>query len=336
MPRIDRRAMIATVVAVVVLLSAGMLGAQLGDETTAAPPVVTAPTAPTVPTTPTTTQAAPSATSSASGESPATGTLFGAAFQTDRGESYEAGLQRTDAALGGLDFVRVFYKQEPEAWPGKAPNRNVVVSFKLDPRAVVAGAYDETMRNWFATAPRDYDVYWVYWHEPENDIEDGAFTAEEFKAAFVHLDELADEADNPRLSSAVVFQSFTLRPESGRAWRDYYPGDAVDVVAWDVYNRVARNPENPYASPAELFDGPREVSESLGKKWAVAELGSELAPGDDGSRRAQWLRDAGEYIKQNKAVFVAYFDFAWNGGQDDYKLRDQPSLQAWRDVSAAG
>lgn len=272
------------------------------------------------------------ATLTGSGSPVATGpTQFGAAFQQEPGETYEEALARTDETIGPLDVVRVFYQGEPDPWPGKAPDRHVVVSFKLEPRAVTAGLYDQAMTGWFAAAPRDQDVTWVYWHEPEDDIERGEFTAEEFRAAFAHLAGLADQAGNPRLRSALVLMSYTLRPPSGREWRDYYPGDdVVDVFAWDVYNRRTDG----YSSPEELLDRPRQVAESVGKPFAVAELGSKLAQGDDGQARAQWLLDLGDYALAHGARFVCYFDFVWNDGADDYRLDDEPSAAAWRQLTA--
>jgi hypothetical protein len=257
-------------------------------------------------------------------------TRYGASFQTRPGESYQSALARTDKTLGRLDLVRVFYPRAPQPWPGKAPGRDLVVSFKLAPQLVVAGRFDAKMKAWFAGAPKNHDIYWSYWHEPENDIEAGSFTAAEYKAAFEHLDQLAEKAGNKRLRSTVILQSYSTRPASGRNWRDYVPDPgSVDVLAWDVYNRDP----NQYTSPAELLNGPVRASESIGKPFAVAEIGGALVAGDDGSGRAAWLRSVGAYLKRQGAVFVAYFDFSWNGGADDYRIRDAPSVDAWKDIS---
>lgn len=284
--------------------------------------------------TPPATGSAPSAdpVPSARPPSSASSTLFGAAYRVTREEPEDVALARTDELLGRLDVVRVFNEDFPVPWPGKAPGRNVVVSFKLPPEQVTAGVHDEAMTAWFREAPDDVDVHWSYWHEPEDDIEDGVFTAEQYRAAFAHLQELAREAGGPRLRSALILQSYTTRPESGRDWRDYYPGDeAVDVFAWDVYNRPER--EGGYSPPAQLMGAQVDASRSVGKPFAVAELGSVLAEGDDGSGRAQWLREVGDYLKAQDAVFVTYFDLAFNGGRDDYRLRDAASLEAWKDVT---
>lgn len=259
-------------------------------------------------------------------------TRFGASFQLRRGESYADGLARTETSLGRLEVVRVFYPGPPAKWPGKAEGRSVIVSFKLDPERVLAGRYDDRMRTWFAATPRDVDVYWVYWHEPEDDVEGGDMTAGEYRHAFARLNRLAQEAANPRLRSTLVLMSWTLQEESGRDWRDYYPGDdAVDVFAWDVYNRPTLDVD--YRNPADLFDGLRKVSASVGKPWGIAELGSVRVSGDDGTHRAAWLRAAGDYLVRHDAAFVAWFHFSWNGGEDDYRLLDAPSLAAWRGMT---
>lgn len=257
---------------------------------------------------------------------------YGASFQLRSGESPSHALSRTDQTLGRLDLVRVFYPGPPDPWPGKAPGRNVVVSFKLDPAEVVAGQFDAQMREWFASAPRVADVYWCLWHEPEDDIAAGAFTAAQFTAAFEHLDKLADAVENPRLRSTVILQSYSTRAASGRDWRTYLPDPAnVDVLAWDVYNRASR--QGQYSSPGALLDAPRRAAESVHRPFAVAELGSALARGDDGTGRAAWLRSMGGYLSQHHAVFVSYFDFSWNGGRDDYRLQDGPSVAAWKHIS---
>ncbi len=149
-------------------------------------------------------------------------TLFGAAFQRKSGESYREALARADRSLG-LEVVRVFYLGAPQAWPGVAPGHDVVVSFKLPPDAVLSGEHDEQMSTWFRTAPKDRTVYWVYWHEPEDDSETGQFTPEEFRQAFAHLDALADRADNPALLSTVVLMSYSLDPQSKRELEPVVP-----------------------------------------------------------------------------------------------------------------
>lgn len=279
------------------------------------------------------TSAAPVATVGSPGTAAAApgGTVFGASFQRQRGERYPVALGRVEAALD-LRLVRVFYPGLPDPWPGKAPGRDVVVSFKIDPAEVLDGVHDDYMREWFREAPTDQSVHWVYWHEPENDTEDGSFEPEEFRDAYAHVAALADEVGRDDLRATVVLMSYSLDPDSGREWQDWFPpAESVDVLAWDVYNRGRG--ETFYAEPAELFGPLREASESVGKPYAVAEFASPLAPGDDGEERARWITASGCYLAATDAEFAAWFDFVWNDGADDYRLADAPSLTAWRGLN---
>jgi len=259
------------------------------------------------------------------------GTLFGASVWRNPGETYAAALARSDRRYGGLDMVRVFYPGAPAPWPGLAgvPNRPVSVSFKLPPAAVAAGAYDALMLAWFRAAPDDRDTYWTYYHEPEDNVKAGEFSAADYRAAWRRLASLADQAGNPRLRSALVLMCFTLQKASGRDWRDYYPGtDVIDVMAWDCYSYASK--KGGYIAPEVIFDSVVGLSRSLGKPFAITEFGSAVAVGDDGSGRAAWLRRTGRHLESQGAVFVAYFDSPVN---DEYRLLDPASQAAWREFA---
>ncbi len=203
----------------------------------------------------------------------------------------------------------------------------VVVSFKASPQRVISGELDGFFRDWFASAPRDRDVYWTNFHEPEDNIEEGAFTAAEYRGAFRRLAALASEAANPRLKATTIWMCYDLRPRSGRDWIDYYPGsDVVDVMAWDCYNNRG-SANGVYLPPAELLDALRTASAVMGKPWGLAEYGSQLAPGDDGTGRAQWLLDSAAFARAHAALWVSYFDAKHRA---DYRLLDEPSRAAWR------
>jgi hypothetical protein len=256
--------------------------------------------------------------------------LCGASFEREGGEDFGDALHRTDQLFGGLNIVRVFYQGLPDPWPGRPDTggRPVVVSFKAPPSEILSRSLDGQLRAWFATAPPDRDVYWVYFHEPEDDIEVGAFSAEEYRAAWARLRAIADEAGNPRLRATLVLMAWTLDVASGREWQDYYPGrDVVQVLAWDVYNRGAD--DGRYDDPTRMFARSIEVTAAEGLAYGVAETGSVLVGGDDGSRRAEWLRAVTAHLTRAGALWVAYFDHDWPTG--DYRLRDEAGVRAWRD-----
>ncbi|GII79764.1 hypothetical protein Sru01_47460 [Sphaerisporangium rufum] len=265
------------------------------------------------------------------------GTLCGASFQPESGETRQQALAREDAKFGGLDSARVFFSGLPESWPLKVDygKRPLVVSFKGDADDHVAGKYDATMRKWFADAPRDRDIYWVYYHEPEQEIRDGMFTAAQYRKAWQHLAKLAEEADNPRLHATQVLMQWSLEAGSKRNWRDYYPGDGVlDVLAWDVYNHPDTAAKGIYRTPADILDKVVTANKSVGLPMGVAELGSPLAAGDaDGTKRAQWVRAMNAYLAGHGSKWNMWFDLNWPDG--DYRLRDQPGIAAWKEFCAA-
>jgi hypothetical protein len=264
---------------------------------------------------------------------PSGGTLCGASFTNETsGETYQQALKRIDGYYNGLEMVRIFYPGKPGAWPGKlnVDRRPIVVSFKFPPAEVVAGRHDAVMRDWFASAPRDQDVFWTYYHEPEQEITNGVMTSAAYKAAWKRLRSLADQADNDRLSATLILMGWSLSPSSGRNWRDYYPGrDVVQVLGWDIYNPPTQVAKGQYLNPAELYKRVVETSRAEDLPFGIGETGSYLAKGDAGAGRAAWLRKVAAHLGGEGALFVAYFDLKWPSG--DFRLRDQASVAAWRE-----
>lgn len=274
---------------------------------------------------------------SASATQQAAGPLCGASFAPESaGESYQQAFERVDGYYG-LESVRVFYPGLPDPWPGKldAGKRTLTVSFKATPQEITGGEHDQRLREWFADAPRDRDIYWSYFHEPEDNISDGEFTAGQYRAAWQHLSGLAAEAGNPRLRATLILMEWSANPGSGRDWRDYYPGARhVDVLGWDAYNQITGETTK-YRPADEIFGSAVSASEDAGKPFAIAETGSALATGDSGADRAAWLREVGDYLTERGALWVQYFDLDYTEhGHSDYRLRDEAGKRAWREFCA--
>lgn len=257
--------------------------------------------------------------------------LAGASVQLRTGETYAQGLARADRTYGPLEMVRVFYTGLPPSWAGSrvdVANRTVVVSFKALPLDVLSGKHDAQLSAWFASAPRTRDTYWVYYHEPEDNIAAGNFTATDYRAAWRHLAGLANRTGNSRLHATLVLMCYSVNPSSGRNWRDYYAGgDIIDVLGWDCYNFGRKKGE--YASPASIYAKSIEVSRAAGKPFGYAETGSVLLPEDTGAGRAAWLRSIGAYLSSQNPLWVSYFDSMLSV---DFRLLDQPSQQAWQGI----
>jgi hypothetical protein len=255
---------------------------------------------------------------------PNSGTMFGASLDLANGGGFSQALAAQDSRFGKLGVVRVFYPGLPAAWASRPElaNRTSVVSFKLNPADVLSGANDSRLLNWFNTAPRSAQVYWSYWHEPENDKQ---LNLAQYRAAWQHITALSRRANNPNLHATLILMGYTVHQGSGRDWHDYYPGSAsVDVMGWDVYNTGAK--KGKYTDPASLYGPVAAVARSVGKPWGIAETASKVV--DSTSARASWLRSTTSYLDGAGAQFVAYWDVNANGGS--YKLTDQPGISAWR------
>jgi hypothetical protein len=241
--------------------------------------------------------------------------------------SYEEGI------IGPMHSVRVFYPGAPAKWPGNAGNvnRTVIVSFKFRPSQILSGSEDSTMLSWFNNAPRDRDIYWVYYHEPEDDIQSGAFTMADYRAAWTRLAGLAKQANNARLHATLVLMQWTLSKNSGRNWLNYYAGsNVIDALGWDVYNLDFKKGAGDYESPNNLIPPIVAASASVGKPWGIAELGGALLKSDSsGSQRAAWLKNLLTLTAGNHALWTTYFDLDWQNGAYDYRIRDASTKAVW-------
>lgn len=255
-------------------------------------------------------------------------TLFGTTVWQAPGETRRDALARVDSAYGPIAVVRVFSPWLPPSWAELEESlgpRPLVVSFRLPPAVILSGRADAHLGEWFRAAPTDRDTYWVYFHEPEDDVERGAFTPQEFVAAWTHIERLSRAAGNPRLKATVVLMCWTVSDHSGRDWRHYLPdAAALDVLAWDCYAKGAEAAS--YADVNALLDPARRASEDAGAGWGIAELGARLSPVTDGGDRARWLEAVGAYACRHEARFVTYFDAPVGG---EFRLADEPSVRAW-------
>ena len=272
----------------------------------------------------------PSSTPTKSTPTASGDTLFGASvFQGSR--TWTDALDDSHEAYGGMEVVRVFYPGLPSGWPGRAGDvdGSIVVSFKAPPADILAGKHDALLSNWFRTAPTDREIWWSYFHEPEDNVEDGHFTAQQYRDAFRRIAGLANAANNPKLHNTVILMCWTVNPRSGRTFANFFPGtDVVETIGWDCYSSSSSTAA--YYRPEDMYSRAIATTRDLGLEFGIAETGSLKAGFDpDGSKRAEWLRSVGRFLGEQDASFVCYFDSTIGG---EFRLLDEPSRQAWHDV----
>jgi hypothetical protein len=239
-------------------------------------------------------------------------------------------LARDTAEFGRLGIYRVYYTGLPKsnAWTTGLPAANksaVIVSFKALPNTILSGADDAVLKQFFDTAPTGHPIYYVYYHEPEDNINAGQFTAAAYRSAWVHIVGLANAAHNPDLHSTLTLMAYDLRPASHRNWRDYMPpGNVISTIAWDAYPPGARQ----LTPPAQFMAPEIAVSKAAGLPFGFAEFGV-----TDLSGRPGWLTQVGDYLMKSGALFGSLFD-STPPGSPDLTITDSPSETAWRNIVA--
>ena len=290
-------------------------GGQPTTTVTASAPVVSAPAAPT---------ASPSVVRK--------GILFGASLNlANGGGSFDSALASQDKKYGKLGIIRVFYPGFPASFAShpQLNTRPSIISFKVPAKEILSGAYDAKFKAWFASAPKNTDVFWTYWHEPEND----GLNLADYRAAWARLAKLSHATNNSHLHATLILMGWTLREHSGRNWKDYYAGNSsIDVLAFDIYNTGVKNSGN-YKTADKLYSLAAATAKSVGKPWGLAETATLLARGDStGTGQAAWLRANTQFLIDNGASFAAYFDTLMPGG--DFRLTKAPAVAAWSQAVA--
>ena len=206
-----------------------------------------------------------------------------------------ANLTRTTAQFGHMPIVRVYFPGLPGryAWTSIAGvNKSaVIVSFKARPAAILSGADDARLRQFFATAPRGRPIYYSYFHEPEDNIARGQFTAAAYRAAWKHIAALADAAGNPYLHATLILMSYDLVPGSAPELEGLPARAAGSSACWaGMPTRSAARPTCTRGRPPRRasWGRPSPPRAASGLPYGFAEFGLSTAHGQAGLAEAAW------------------------------------------------
>lgn len=249
-------------------------------------------------------------------------TRWGSSIWVWPGETKPQALARTQKAIGPLEVVRHFAPGIPvrPTWTGDLP---LHISFKAPPAEVLTGRHDAALRAFFPTL-RDGEA-WTWQHEPEDDIERGEFTAQQFRDGWRRIAAIA-RTSGRRLLAVPVLMEWTLQAASSRNWRDYYPGDdVVDALGWDAYLLKGRK-------ISDVFTRPRAIAAETGKPYLIAETGVADDQVPAGMTRAQALtalaRDLATVAP--RPLSVTYFDAPVGANSKLWPIsRDAAASAAW-------
>ena len=180
-------------------------------------------------------------------------------------------------------------------------------------------------------------IYWEFngtWMPWSKDADGSLLTTTEFKTLWLRtINKLREGGAFPKAS--VVWcpaAGYYNRPNASLDAKASYPGDAyVDWVCADGYNNLG---DGVWREFKDLFHLPQNVEADFrGRKpFLVGETGTK-EDGADSTRKANWFRNARNYIETSMPglVGLAYFDVAYSDG--DWRIgTSDASRQGWRDL----
>jgi hypothetical protein len=248
----------------------------------------------------------------------------GVSLHREPGEDYHAAYVRRTKDWGiSPEMVRIYYPGIPTGpWPAfhDAPT---VVSFKVpDFPTLFSGGYDQALTNFFNHIPNDGQPHYVaFFHEPEDDIARGTFTADEFRNAYAYVEQLLERgnlAETKDISFGLILMGWTAQPQSARQLADYLPTTTPDFIGWDVYPGVSAD------DVKAKFGAVMDVSQQVG----VAETFiTETAPPawTTQQERAEWIPMAIQVARDLNFDGLMYFDSTVGG---DFRLTSPDAWEA--------
>lgn len=231
---------------------------------------------------------------------------------------------RVSTYLGTPQVYRMFYSGAP---PSNFVGSNadfgppVVVSFKLTPASVISGSQDSLLNSFFGSIPTNRRVWWSYHHEPEDEIESGAYTAVDYRAAWEHIIALAPKRST--LRATLILMTYSLYKPS-RNIPDYVP-NGLDVLAWDSYLTVNTQTVNGVVNASKAW------SDSYGLGYAIAETsvaGDRYTAATRDSVTTAFVQALVPKAQGANAEFVTWFET--NKPDGDWRIRPSTNaVAAW-------
>jgi hypothetical protein len=221
-------------------------------------------------------------------------------------------------------------------------------SFNLPPADVAAGRDDAKLKTFIASTPKN--IILTNYHEPEQEIAKGLFTAAQFRASIVRLSTLVraqNKIDGGTRRVSVILMYDTVYGFKGRNPMDYWPGrnpatgvNYADLISFDTYAlpHATQTPGIPkgftdglkWQSASQLLDPSIAFAAKIGSPWMVSEFGF-LEDITNPMHKAQAITDFVNYARLHGAVAVEYWDAY--GTRADWQLRSGANaVSAWKAI----
>jgi hypothetical protein len=248
----------------------------------------------------------------------------GVSLHREPGENYHAAyVRRTNDWGTAPEMVRIYYSGIPTGdWPAfhDAPT---VVSFKVpDFQTLFSGGYDQALTDFFRQIPNDGQPHYVaFFHEPEDDIARGSFSADDFRNGYAYVDQLLDRgnlAETKDIRFGLILMGWTAQPESSRQLADYLPTTTPDFIGWDVYPGISADDVKAKFSAVMAASQQLDVAETFITETAPPAWTTQ-------QERADWIPMALQAARDLNFDGLMYFDSTVGG---DFRLTSSETWDA--------
>lgn len=233
-----------------------------------------------------------------------------------------------------------------------AANRGEKVAVSSKPPGTMdqisAGTYDSFFRA-IATGLAGLATKGVYtfYHEPEDNIQNGEFSFAQFIAASTRVySQMRPILQPAGWRTGICFMSWTVNPSSGRNLNNYLNTgllNLVDVLAWDCYNDSGAGDggsawaltDPRLVSPSSLFGPCVTATTSRSKTPMIFETGCARRQADStGSERTQWWQSVAAYSSMQQFEAIMHYEMGQANSRSEWAIRDEPaSLAAFKSIS---
>lgn len=229
-----------------------------------------------------------------------------------------------------MDLSRVYMQTQDwntgdarikEALAAHARGERVIVTMKVNsvPNAINGSddARQARILNGFKQAGLS-DLIWGVFHEPEDDVEKGAFTDDQWRAMQAHMLPLANTILHPTGGKTIsILMSWTANPSSGRNPADFRVPEA-DIQGWDIYEKAGQSvssgvvwaTKDPSTMPLDALWGRcLDLSAAWGKPTLVPEFGVLRRQADTlGVEREAYFQKLADWPRIAEVGGVVYYE----------------------------
>ena len=185
-------------------------------------------------------------------------------------------------------------------------------TFAITPWGQIAsGSKDTAINNFLDSHTPGHIIYVGFKHEPEDDVEENGFQADDWRQDVAALANLIVAHGDPEIIPHFALMSWTAKPGSGRDIDDYNPAPYMDpgVVAATVAGQDGYGLAN-NAFPHDIFDPFVEATRGWGfQRQAIWETGIR-----DVNVRSEWFVALSDWCAEQDIEVMTYFHTDNNPG----------------------